>query len=413
MVVGEPEDAVWRSRRSASLDRPGRRLPASRGGGPTARSWPRWPGQLRGLPVDALSRRGTCCRSALRLPMVERVRTSSSRPAAAAPTRATSAWRRSIRATSSASATRRRWSTRSSGRSASSACVLLPVGRHRHAQRQDVQRVLRRADRARPRDPVVRQCPRRQPDRSRPSSIGCASRAAGCSRWASSRRRREIAQGHGEAARGGEDPDGASPTCATPASSRSRSSSSAIRAIRRSRWSDHRLRDRSRSGLRELLSGGALPRHGALREVRKRDGLLASEDWSRMEYSVLPARGNGLDEQVVMEAINRAKRRFFLRPRYLAEAPRGRGSPGLDQAGIVTHLLSSVLFGQKVVDVSPSRLALQRKPTSEGHETGVDAGAVACRWRRVVVARSPRAGAADRTTSRCGPESTSRRRATS
>ncbi len=29
-------------------------------------------------------------------------------------------------------------------------------------------------------------------------------------------------------------------------------------------------------------------------------------------------RGNGLDEAVVMKAINRAKRRFFLRPTYLA-----------------------------------------------------------------------------------------------
>jgi anaerobic magnesium-protoporphyrin IX monomethyl ester cyclase len=50
----------------------------------------------------------------------------------------------------------------------------------------------------------------------------------------------------------------------------------------------------------------------------KRDGLLASEDWSRMEYSYYLLRGNGLDEDVVMKAINRAKRRFFLRPRYVA-----------------------------------------------------------------------------------------------
>jgi anaerobic magnesium-protoporphyrin IX monomethyl ester cyclase len=50
----------------------------------------------------------------------------------------------------------------------------------------------------------------------------------------------------------------------------------------------------------------------------KRDGLLASEDWSRMEYSYYLLRGNGLDEAVVMKAINRAKRRFFLRPRYVA-----------------------------------------------------------------------------------------------
>jgi hypothetical protein len=36
-----------------------------------------------------------------------------------------------------------------------------------------------------------------------------------------------------------------------------------------------------------------------------------------MEYSYYLLRGNGLDEEVVMQAINRAKRRFFLRPRYV------------------------------------------------------------------------------------------------
>ena len=55
-----------------------------------------------------------------------------------------------------------------------------------------------------------------------------------------------------------------------------------------------------------------------LYEKAKRDGLLASEDWSRMEYWYYLLRGNGLDEDVVMKAINRAKRRFFLRPRYVA-----------------------------------------------------------------------------------------------
>lgn len=52
-----------------------------------------------------------------------------------------------------------------------------------------------------------------------------------------------------------------------------------------------------------------------------REGMLTPEaaaDWSKMEYSYYVMRGNGLDEGVVMDAINRAKRRFFLRPRYLA-----------------------------------------------------------------------------------------------
>jgi anaerobic magnesium-protoporphyrin IX monomethyl ester cyclase len=63
----------------------------------------------------------------------------------------------------------------------------------------------------------------------------------------------------------------------------------------------------------------AVPYPGTeLYEKAKRDGLLASEDWSRMEYSYYLMRGNGLDEDVVMKAINRARRRFFLRPRYVA-----------------------------------------------------------------------------------------------
>ena len=46
-------------------------------------------------------------------------------------------------------------------------------------------------------------------------------------------------------------------------------------------------------------------------------GLLTNEDWTRMEYSYYLLEGNGLNEAVVMDAIRRARRRFFLRPRYL------------------------------------------------------------------------------------------------
>ncbi len=53
----------------------------------------------------------------------------------------------------------------------------------------------------------------------------------------------------------------------------------------------------------------------------KRDGLLASEDWTRMEYSYYLLRGNGLDEKMVMGAINRARRRFFLRPTTCSATP--------------------------------------------------------------------------------------------
>ncbi len=53
-------------------------------------------------------------------------------------------------------------------------------------------------------------------------------------------------------------------------------------------------------------------------EKCKRDGMLTTDDWTRMEYSYYILRGNGLDESTVMQALNRARRRFFLRPSYLA-----------------------------------------------------------------------------------------------
>ena len=48
------------------------------------------------------------------------------------------------------------------------------------------------------------------------------------------------------------------------------------------------------------------------------EGMLVSEDWRRMEYSHYLLKQNDLDETVVMNAIRRARRRFFLRPRYFA-----------------------------------------------------------------------------------------------
>ena len=63
--------------------------------------------------------------------------------------------------------------------------VLLSVGRHGHAEREDVQRVLRRAHRAQAAGAVVRQRARRQPQRPGVRASACARRAAGCWRSAS------------------------------------------------------------------------------------------------------------------------------------------------------------------------------------------------------------------------------------
>ncbi len=111
----------------------------------------------------------------------------------------------------------------------------------------------------------------------------------------------------------------------------------------------------------------AVPYPGtALYEKVRKDGILASEDWSKMEYSYYLLDGHGLNERVVMAAINRAKRRFFLRPRYLTTHLADAARLAWTKPAIVTHLLSRVLFGQKVVDVSPSRLALRTEANVRG-----------------------------------------------
>jgi radical SAM superfamily enzyme YgiQ (UPF0313 family) len=108
----------------------------------------------------------------------------------------------------------------------------------------------------------------------------------------------------------------------------------------------------------------AVPYPGtALYEKVRKEGLLAKEDWSKMEYSYYLLEGHGLNERVVMTAINRAKRRFFLRPRYLTRHLADAARLAWTKPAIVSHLLSRVLFGQKVVDATSARLMLPATPT--------------------------------------------------
>jgi radical SAM superfamily enzyme YgiQ (UPF0313 family) len=79
----------------------------------------------------------------------------------------------------------------------------------------------------------------------------------------------------------------------------------------------------------------------------KRDGLLASEDWTKMEYSYYLMKGNGLDEQVVMDAINRAKRRFFLRPRYLTRHAGDVLKLAVTKWPVAWHIGSQMIFGRR------------------------------------------------------------------
>ena len=64
--------------------------------------------------------------------------------------------------------------------------------------------------------------------------------------------------------------------------------------------------------------------------------------------------GNGLDERVVMEAINRAKRRFFLRPSYIARHLGDVVRLALTKQNIVWDVGSRMLFGARVTPGVPA-----------------------------------------------------------
>jgi len=100
----------------------------------------------------------------------------------------------------------------------------------------------------------------------------------------------------------------------------------------------------------------AVPYPGtALFDKVLREGLLppgAGADWSKMEYSYYLLNGNGLNEQTVMNAIQRAKRRFFLRPGYIARHIGDVARLAASKQAIVGQVLSRMIFGAKVVDTS-------------------------------------------------------------
>ncbi len=89
----------------------------------------------------------------------------------------------------------------------------------------------------------------------------------------------------------------------------------------------------------------------------KREGLLASEDWSRMEYSYYLLRGNGLDEPAVMGAINRAKRRFYLRPAYLVRHLGDIARLLVTKWSVARQVAWRILFGAPVADAAPASAA--------------------------------------------------------
>jgi radical SAM superfamily enzyme YgiQ (UPF0313 family) len=97
----------------------------------------------------------------------------------------------------------------------------------------------------------------------------------------------------------------------------------------------------------------AVPYPGTdLYEKCVREGWLdpVKADWTKMEYSYYLLRGNGLDERIVMEAINRAKRRFFLRPSYIGRHLGDVARLAVTKQAIVWQVLSRTLFGARVAD---------------------------------------------------------------
>ncbi|HXG56408.1 MAG TPA: radical SAM protein [Vicinamibacterales bacterium] len=104
----------------------------------------------------------------------------------------------------------------------------------------------------------------------------------------------------------------------------------------------------------------AVPYPGtALFDKVVREGLLptgADADWSKMEYSYYLMSGNGLNELTVMNAIQRAKRRFFLRPAYIARHMGDVARLAASKKAIVGQVLSRMIFSSKVIDTSVAPL---------------------------------------------------------
>jgi radical SAM superfamily enzyme YgiQ (UPF0313 family) len=101
-----------------------------------------------------------------------------------------------------------------------------------------------------------------------------------------------------------------------------------------------------------------------------REGLLpaaAAGDWPRMEYSYYLLDGHGLNQRVVMDAINRAKRRFFLRPGYVVRHAGDLAKLALTKRSVAWQIASRTLFGAPTVDAGPGQPL--NAPRVEPHST--------------------------------------------
>src|SRR5688500_14028536 len=104
-----------------------------------------------------------------------------------------------------------------------------------------------------------------------------------------------------------------------------------------------------------------------------RDGLLpegADADWSKMEYSYYLMNGKGLTSDVVMSAINRAKRRFFLRPAYVSRHFGDLARLAVTKQSVAWQILSRTLFGAPVIDTAVPEPAGSRESEPSRVMTG-------------------------------------------
>jgi radical SAM superfamily enzyme YgiQ (UPF0313 family) len=93
----------------------------------------------------------------------------------------------------------------------------------------------------------------------------------------------------------------------------------------------------------------------------KRAGLLPNEDWSRMEYSYYLLESDELDGPSVMNAINRAKRRFYLRPGYIARHAGDIARLALTKHEVAWHVASRMLFGDRMRHARPTRTPARQR----------------------------------------------------
>jgi len=107
----------------------------------------------------------------------------------------------------------------------------------------------------------------------------------------------------------------------------------------------------------------AVPYPGTALYAKARDeGLLATTDWSRLEYSHYVLTGNGLDESTVLSAINRGKRRFYLRPGYLARHAGDLTRLAFTKWSIASEVAGRILFAGTPAPVDPGPATLTREP---------------------------------------------------